>query len=174
MLKRCGVSLSQDIVVVMNGVMVVSFGKVLDMHVGIKNLKINVLEMIMVIIMFMMVSRKNDYGNGNHCEDNCYWSGCSQNSYLNEDDAADDTVNNLNIIIKQFHNVMLLLHVLPKRHTLQLVLIIHMMLMVKRKKKRLNFLLILLIIKHHYQVMVVGKKILHHLVRISLFQILMK
>ena len=41
--------------------------------------------------------KKNDYGNGNHCEDNCYWSGCSQNSYLNEDDAADDTVNNLNI-----------------------------------------------------------------------------
>lgn len=40
--------------------------------------------------------KKNDYGNGNHCQDNCYWSGCSDKSYLNETDAAQDTINNMN------------------------------------------------------------------------------
>ena len=40
--------------------------------------------------------KKNDYGGGNHCQDNCYWSGCSANSYLNAEEAAKDTVENLN------------------------------------------------------------------------------
>ena len=40
--------------------------------------------------------KKDDYGNGNHCQDNCYWSGCGRDSYLNEEDAAKDTMNNLN------------------------------------------------------------------------------
>lgn len=41
--------------------------------------------------------KKNDYGNGNHCQDNCYWSGCSDTTYLNESDAAQDTINNMKI-----------------------------------------------------------------------------
>lgn len=41
--------------------------------------------------------KKDDYGNGNHCQDNCYWSGCSDRTYLNESDAAQDTINNMNI-----------------------------------------------------------------------------
>lgn len=39
--------------------------------------------------------KKNDFGNGNHCQDNCYWSGCSENSYLNEEEAAEDTISNM-------------------------------------------------------------------------------
>lgn len=39
--------------------------------------------------------KKEDFGNGNHCQDNCYWAGCSTNSYLNEEDAAQDTINNM-------------------------------------------------------------------------------
>ena len=39
--------------------------------------------------------KKADYGDGDVCADNCYWSGCSANSYLNESDAAKDTVNNM-------------------------------------------------------------------------------
>lgn len=41
--------------------------------------------------------KKNDYGNGNHCQDNCYWSGCEANEYMNEADAAQDTINNMKI-----------------------------------------------------------------------------
>lgn len=29
------------------------------------------------------------------CQDPCYWSGCSKQSYLNDEDAAQDTINNL-------------------------------------------------------------------------------
>ncbi len=39
--------------------------------------------------------KKEDYGNGNHCQDNCYWSGCSTKSYLNESDVADDIIDNM-------------------------------------------------------------------------------
>ena len=44
--------------------------------------------------------KKNDYGNGNHCQDNCYWSGCSKKKYLNEKEAAKDAVANL----KKYNN----------------------------------------------------------------------
>ena len=39
--------------------------------------------------------KKHDYGNGVVCDDNCVWTGCDENDYLNEEDAAADTVENL-------------------------------------------------------------------------------
>lgn len=39
--------------------------------------------------------KKHDYGNGVVCDDNCVWSGCDEQDYLNEEDAAADTVENL-------------------------------------------------------------------------------
>ena len=39
--------------------------------------------------------KKHDYGNGVVCDNNCVWTGCDENDYLNEEDAAADTVENL-------------------------------------------------------------------------------
>lgn len=40
--------------------------------------------------------KKRIYSSGNVCQDNCYWSGCGKNTYLNEEDAASDSLKNLN------------------------------------------------------------------------------
>lgn len=39
--------------------------------------------------------KKAVYSNGSHCQDNCYWSGCSEYTYMNEEDAAQDTIDNM-------------------------------------------------------------------------------
>ena len=39
--------------------------------------------------------KKHVYGDGSVCQDNCVWTGCDESQYLNPEDAAEDTVENM-------------------------------------------------------------------------------